>query len=290
LVVGILGMTPVGVLCRPWLARGFGFVAHGYECWKDHPLRDKRRSRRWAARRASFAFAVSEHTARALSQMTGLARERIHLLPNTLEPSFETFGDGAAAEPQAAGPEILTVSRLWPQEREKGVDHMLAAFARLAPRYPLARYRIVGKGGDKPRLAALAASLGLGDRVTFHEDLSDAELAELYRRCAIFALPSGQEGFGIVFLEAMRFAKPCIGGDAGGTPEVVEHGRTGLLVPHGDVDALEAALERLLADPELRQELGRAGRRRLVERFSFESFRDALERHLRRLLEVPSGA
>jgi glycosyltransferase involved in cell wall biosynthesis len=118
----------------------------------------------------------------------------------------------------------------------------------------------------------------------FHQDISDDELAGYYKRCALFVLPSGQEGFGIVFLEAMRFAKPCIGGNVGGTPEVVEDGQTGLLVPFGDVDALERALDRLLADSALRKQMGIAGRRRLLTQFVFERFRARLEGYLRELL------
>ena len=99
-------------------------------------------------------------------------------------------------------------------------------------------------------------------------------------------LPSGQEGFGIVFLEAMRYSKPCIGGNTGGTPEVIEDGRTGILVPFGDEPALATALERLLGDPELRLEMGRAGRQRLAERFVFERYRDRLAVILREMLGI----
>jgi hypothetical protein len=127
--------------------------------------------------------------------------------------------------------------------------------------------------------------LGLAGRVTFEQDLSDAELARRYQQCAVFALPSGQEGFGIVFLEAMRFAKPCIGGDTGGTPEVIEDGVTGILVPHGDVDRLTSVLDRLLGDAALRERLGRAGFERLQEQFVFPRFRERLAVHLNELLE-----
>ena len=181
--------------------------------------------------------------------------------------------------------EILTVSRLFAEERMKGVDHSITALASLADRYPGLIYNIVGKGSDKPRLIEEAKRLGLADRVIFLQDLTDAELAEHYKRCDIFLLPSGQEGFGIVFLEAMRFSKPCIGGNAGGTPEVIEDGRTGLLVPYGDPVALEAAIDKLLSNPELREEMGRRGRERLEQHFTFEQFRRRLEGHLVSLLK-----
>jgi glycosyltransferase involved in cell wall biosynthesis len=279
MLVGLLGMSPVGWLCRPFLARGFGFIGHGTECW-DEP----RWNRRHTAGKARFAFAVSRHTARALSRTVGMTPEAIHLLPNTLDPGFEDL-PAEATEPDEAGPqELLTVSRLWAEERMKGVDHTLRALSRLLERHPDVLYRVVGKGSDRPRLERMASELGLGERVTFEADLSDAELAERYRRCSVFVLPSGQEGFGIVFLEAMRFSKPCIGGDAGGTPDVIRDGETGLLVPFGDEPALEAAIDRLLSDPTLRQRLGRAGRQHLEAEFVFSRFRERVRRYLEQLL------
>jgi glycosyltransferase involved in cell wall biosynthesis len=275
LIVGLLGMTPLALACRPLLRRGYGFVAYGTESW-----REPRASRRVAARRARLAFAISKDTAAALHRATGIAEDRVRWLPPALDPGFERVASGPGALMDEDHPEILTVSRLWAEELRKGVDHALVAFSRLLARHPRALYRIVGKGSDKPRLQALAASLGLADRVAFEEDLTDLELADRYRRCSVFVLPSGQEGFGIVFLEAMRFGRPCVGGRAGGAPEAVEDGRTGLLVDFLDTAGLEAALDRLLGDAGLRRRMGEAGRRRVMEGFTFERFRERLREGL----------
>jgi glycosyltransferase involved in cell wall biosynthesis len=275
-------MSPLGVACMPFVRDGFGLVAHGIEAWEE-----PRFSRRFAMRRARFVLAVSAYTASALSRATGVRATAMRLLPNTLDPGFEEM-EPPADTGDDGPPELLVVTRLWAEEKLKGVDHTIEAFARLVARHPQARLRIVGKGSDKPRLVALAGTLGLGQRVTFEEDLSDAELSGRYRRCAAFVMPSGQEGFGIVFLEAMRFAKPCVGGDTGGTPEVIEEGRTGYLVPYGDVPALVQALERLLVDAELRRRMGRAGLVRLQQEFTFPRFRARLEGHLRELLRCPA--
>lgn len=279
MLIGLLGMTPLGLACLPVVRGGYGFVSHGTESWHE-----PRWSRRFAARSARFAFAVSRDTARALTRSTGVRPEAIRLMPNTLSPDFELAPATPAATRSPDGPELLTVARLWAEQGMKGVDHTIQAVARLAERYPDLRYRIVGKGSDKPRLMQLAQSLGLGEKVLFEQDLTDEQLIEAYARCTAYVMPSGQEGFGIVFLEAMRFAKPCIGGDAGGTPEVIEDGRTGFLVPYGDVDRLVTALDSLLADADLRRTLGEAGRARLLERFTFDRFRDRLEGYLRELL------
>jgi hypothetical protein len=102
-----------------------------------------------------------------------------------------------------------------------------------------------------------------------------------YANCEIFALPSRGEGFGLVYLEAMAFGKPVIGGAHGGVLDVVENGVTGWLVPHGDIERLSGALESLLADPVRAMEMGERGRERLMSKFSFETFRS----HLAQLLD-----
>ena len=276
LIVGLLGMTPLALACQPLLRRGYGFVAYGTESWHE-----PRFSRRLAARRARLAFAISKDTAAALHRATGLAEERVRWLPPALDPGLERLASSpAVAAANEDRPELLTVSRLWAEELGKGVDHALAAFSRILARHPRAVYRIVGKGSDKPRLQALAASLGLGDRVIFEEDLTDLELAERYRRCSVFVLPSGQEGFGIVFLEAMRFGRPCVGGRAGGVPEAVEDGRTGMLVDFLDHAGLDGALDRLLGDADLRRRMGEAGKSRVALHFTFERFRERLRQAL----------
>jgi glycosyltransferase involved in cell wall biosynthesis len=278
MIVGLLGMTPLGVACLPFLRGGFGFIAHGTEVWEE-----PRFSRRVAGRRAAFAFAVSSHTAACLERSVGLPPSAIRLLPNALDPGFGSAPDDG---PGRERPELLAVARLWAGETMKGVDHTLRAFARVGERHPRAILRIVGRGSDKPRLQRLASELGIGRRVIFEEDLADEELIARYRDCSIFVLPSGQEGFGIVFLEAMRFGKPCIGGAAGGTPDVIVDGESGFLVPFGELAPLELAMDRLLSDAGLRERMGRAGRERLEREFTFERYRGRLALHLRELLAL----
>jgi phosphatidylinositol alpha-1,6-mannosyltransferase len=280
MLIGLLGMTPLGLLCMPFLRKGYGYMAHGFEVW-DEP----RVTRRFAGRQASFAFAVSRHTAASLHRTVGLPENAIYRLPNTLDPSFEASHPEPSLK-SGGRRELLTVTRLWIGEEKKGIDLALQAFARIQQKHRDAFFRIVGSGTDKPRLQQLARSLGLEQCTLFEENLTDEELASRYRDCELFVLPSGQEGFGIVFLEAMRFAKPCIGGNAGGTPDVVVDGETGYLVPYGDIDAIERALESLLGDAELRRRMGQAGRRRLEEQFTFDRFRKRLGGYLSELLQA----
>jgi glycosyltransferase involved in cell wall biosynthesis len=123
--------------------------------------------------------------------------------------------------------------------------------------------RIAGIGPELPRLEHLARALGITSRVEFLRHLPLHELMAEYRNASLFALPSEQEGFGIVFLEAMASCLPVVAVRAGAVPEVVADGETALLVDPGDEPALVNALERLLRDPALRARLGSAGRERV---------------------------
>jgi len=151
-------------------------------------------------------------------------------------------------------PRILCVAHLYPR---KGVDTLLRAFARMTAEAVL---RVVGIGPESERLAHLARALGITSRVHFLGHLPFAALAAEYRNAAIFALPTEQEGFGIVFLEAMASSLPIIATRVAAVPEVVADGVTALLVDPGDETALARAIENLLDDADLRTRLGKAGR------------------------------
>ena len=114
--------------------------------------------------------------------------------------------------------------------------------------------------------------LGTGHLVDFLGGVPGPELAGEYARCSVFLLPSRKEGFGLVFLEAMAYAKPIVACAAGGAPEVVPDGECGMLVPANDLLALWESLRRLLADVQLRARLGAQGRRRVERFFTRERF------------------
>jgi phosphatidylinositol alpha-1,6-mannosyltransferase len=178
---------------------------------------------------------------------------------------------------------FLIVGRLAAAERYKGHDGLLEALASAELLRRGARLVVVGDGDDRPRLQAKARELGLAERVVFTGFVEEATLAVLYARARGFVMPSSGEGFGLVYLEAMRSARACVALSGGAAAEVVVDGETGILVD--GPGPLSEALVALLDHPELAARLGEAGRRRYQERFRRERFRVELAGHLDRLLD-----
>jgi phosphatidylinositol alpha-1,6-mannosyltransferase len=170
-------------------------------------------------------------------------------------------------------PMLLTVARLVPH---KGQDTAIRALARLTPDFPTLTYLIVGGGDDAPRLRALAAELGVADRVTFGGTLSDAEIAEAYATATVYVGLSrvdrevNAEGFGIAFVEAGASGVPSVAGDSGGVRAAVRDGETGLVVPPTDIERITAVLRRLLSESEFRHKLGRAARRAVETHYNWD--------------------
>jgi glycosyltransferase involved in cell wall biosynthesis len=247
-------------------------AAHGTDV--SNPLS---RSRRFALRFATGVLPVSVSTAQNVMTIQGVSPTRVHVVPNALDPDFEARAarGASSAEESANSRTILTVARLSTGGR-KGVDTIINVLANVAAEIPDAKYVVIGDGDDRQRLVHLAETTAPG-RVLFVGALHHDALADRYRSCDVFAMPSVGEAFGIVYLEAMAFAKPVIAANSGGAPEVVTDGETGILVDPGDRAALTQALVRLLRDERLRDRMGAAGRERVLRYFTFDGFVRQLE-------------
>jgi glycosyltransferase involved in cell wall biosynthesis len=169
---------------------------------------------------------------------------------------------------------VFACRQLFPR---KGVRFLIEAAARIKPRVPDLKVVIAGDGFERPELEALAQHLGIGADVVFLGWVPNAALPQYYRSAAISVIPSLEEGFGIPAAEAMGCETPVVASDAGGLPEVVEHGVTGLVVPRGDTDALASAMESLLADPARRRRMGVAGRERALRLFDWDRTAEQFE-------------
>jgi phosphatidylinositol alpha-1,6-mannosyltransferase len=180
---------------------------------------------------------------------------------------------------------LLTVARMASWERYKGHDIVLRALPSVVAKVPNLTYVVVGDGDDRPWLEGLAKELGVAEHVSFTGEVSDSELAALYRRSEVFALPARTviddydpkgEGFGIVFLEAMAFGKPVVGPNYGAPAELIRHGENGLLVDPEDPASVAGALVNLFTNPEAAREMGRAASDWVRRNHSYGSFRERL--------------
>lgn len=233
-------------------------------------------SMRWAMGQVDALIGVSEFVVRSLVAH-GYAREKTHAVLNAIDlPVWDYRLDPAVARRElgipSGSPVIACAARLF---RGKGQDDLIRALPALRQEFPDVCVLIIGRDDRQvmktsftAELKALAAGLGVADNVIFTGQRSD--MPALMAACDVFALPSDQEPFGLVFVEAMAMKKPVVALSNGGTLEIVEHGTNGLLSAQGDIDALADNLRALLRDPALRARMGANGRRLVEARFTAE--------------------
>lgn len=253
----------------------------GWEVWRK--LRPRERH---VLKRADRLIAISEYTLRRFREANpdvwsgpvalcplGIGPGRIHPLPS------EAGVEGGFA---------LIVSRLWSQERYKGHDWLIDIWPAVRRRVHDARLLAVGDGDDRLRLEARVKALGLDDAIHFTGRIDDERLEALYRASAFFVMPSTNEGFGLVYLEAMREGKPCIALH-GAADEIIVDGETGFLVGRGQSSDLVDAVVRLFLDQELRSRMGEAAAAHVARQFTSEHFADRFRTALG-LSAQPPGA
>lgn len=263
-VFDLLGPARVQAYVPPSFRARYLIPLLGIEVWRPLSL-----DRRKALANATVKFAISRHTLdRALPFCPDLAGTAV--LPLALEEREPEGAPDAAVLERAGEGFFLIVGRMAATERYKGHDQVLAALP------PGARLVVAGDGDDRPRLEAKAAELGVADRVFFPGFVSEATLAELYRRSAALVMPSRGEGFGLVYLEAMRAGKPCVAARGSAAEEIVADGETGLLVDPDDARQLARSLKDLLGCPAGARRMGAAGQERWQREFRADRFRERL--------------
>jgi len=228
---------------------------------------------RVAAEMADRVVVISTAVGRFFRSRILLPEERMLRIPYGFPPHGLGPAAGAAARedlrreltlPKDA--KVVTcVGRL---TRQKGLFDLLRAASLTREAVPEARFLLVGRGELLPALRAHAARLHLDSRVRFLGFRRD--VPRILAGSHLLALPSHWEGFGVVLVEAMSAGLPVVGTRAGAIPEVVADGETGLLAPPGDAQDLATALVRVLADPDLADRMGQAGRRRVAREFAID--------------------
>jgi glycosyltransferase involved in cell wall biosynthesis len=148
------------------------------------------------------------------------------------------------------------------------------------------RLRLVGAGPDEGSLKVQAARLDHPNTVIFEGPVNQDRIREIYAQADAFSLPSFAEGLPVVLMEAMAMEIPCITTYIAGIPEMIRDGVDGLLVPASDLEALVAALARLMDDEKLRKKLGKNGRKRIVERYNLTRNVERLARIFNQLINA----
>ena len=164
------------------------------------------------------------------------------------------------------GKRIISISNL---KKTKGIDLNLGAISSLVRKYPDLEYYVVGDGEERNSLENFKDELNLEDNVFFLGRLDHNQAMQKLAEADIFCLPSWQEGFGVAYIEAMSMGKPVIGVQGEGISDVINHGQNGLLVKPKDVDEVIGALETLLSDPAQAKSLGDAGRKTVLEGYTW---------------------
>ncbi len=223
---------------------------------------------RWVSRYMAHCIAISEAARAGVLKRGEAPEQKVTTILNGIRP-LDPHKLASPSEIRAGlgidldTPLIVCAARL---EREKDVRSLIAAMAEVKEAFPEVRCVVAGQGAQQAMLTAQIAEAGLQSTVRLLGFRTDAQA--LIQAGDIFVLPSLAEPFGLVILEAMALGRPVVATNAGGPPEIIEEGVTGLLVPPSDPPALAAAIRRLLADRKAMETMGRHGQERFEARFT----------------------
>jgi len=280
-----VSLAPIANTAKKFFSIRYGVIVHGIEVW------GKLKHRELAGlKNADIIFPVSNFTKGKLENVHGINPEKMFILRNCIDTKkfFPKKPDRKlTTEHDLLDKKIpLTVGRLVPG-RDKGHDKVIRAIKRVRREVPEVVYLVVGSGSDRTRLEGITKRLDLQNHVHFIGFVSDDLLPKYYNLCDLFVMPSGLrnekgeyagEGFGIVYLEANACEKPVIAGKYGGSAEAVMDGKTGILVDPDNIDEIANSIVKLLLNEKLAKEMGRKGRERVLNQFSYETVKKDVKR------------
>ena len=232
------------------ISRGMGvplwLQLHGIDAWtRPRPIVC------WGVEQSHVVTVVSRYTRRRFLAWANVHPQSVRVLPNTVSDRYGP-GPKPAHILERYGLRgkrlLLTVSRISMEERYKGHDRVLAVMPDLLQKFPDLVYLIAGDGNGREHLQDLVRARGLESHVKCIGRVSDEDLPDLYRAADVFVMPSTGEGFGIVFLEAMRSGLPVVGGNGDGSMDPLRDGTAGYAVSCDEreqlVEAVGSALEK----------------------------------------------
>ncbi|MEO1922361.1 MAG: glycosyltransferase family 4 protein [Sphingomonadaceae bacterium] len=229
-------------------------ATYGFEAWDPFP----RRFDRWGLGGVDAVMAISRYTAARFAEWAPFDAGEVALLPNAIDLDAYAEGPKDAALEARYGLEgrkvVMLFGRMHPTERRKGFDQLIEALPAIRAKRPEVSLLLAGDGGDRRRLEAKVRELGLADHVVFPGRIEETEKAAHYRLADAYVMPSTQEGFGFVHLEAMACGIPAVASRCDGAYDAVRGGELGLLVDPTDMNDIVAqtlgALDRTRGRPE----------------------------------------
>lgn len=288
-VCGHVNLAPLVALCCRPLGIPYTVLTYGKEVWCRLPA-----YARYALHHAEQIWTISRYSRDQACVVNQLDPNKFRLLTCVVDEEQFTpgFASGELVERYGlAGCNVLmTVARLWSGDIYKGVDVTIRALPAIAQFFPQVKYVVIGRGDDQPRLAQLAAELGVAEQVVFAGFVPTEALVEHYRLAHVYVMPS-QEGFGIVYLEAMACGIPVVSGDADGSADPLKDGEAGWRVPHRDPIAVANACIAIFTAQAIADESQRDHRcdRAWLRQHVITSFsKAALPTQLERLLMPPN--
>jgi phosphatidyl-myo-inositol dimannoside synthase len=262
IIASHINLLPVLILVKIISPKTRFFVsAHGIEVWKRFNFLYRYFLSKFVL------LPVSSYTEKTMIELNHFKKNNFKLLFNCVDidakyTSINVFNDSEF--------NILTISRLSTSDKYKGVDTMIKTIPLLINSIPNLKYTIVGVGGDQERLKKLTNELNIEKYVDFKGFVEFIE--PYYQYCDVFSLPSKGEGFGIVYIEAMKYKKPCIACNEGGQTDVVINNETGFLCEYDSFKCLSQSILKLHKDDDLRSRLGINGYKHLHNNFRFQLF------------------
>ena len=257
--------------------------AHGIEIWDQLPARKK-----MMLQCVDRFICVSKYTQSRLETVQDIGVDRTVVINNCLDPFLPPMKHEALSEEdllrkyqlQKGDQVIITLTRIATTEQYKGYDDVLKAMALLENKN--IKYMLAGKydASEFEKIQQLIVSLKLADRVSMPGFIPDEDIGPLFNLATVYAMPSSKEGFGIVFIEAMHYGLPVIGGNADGSVDALLNGALGTLVTPGNIEELRAALEKVFKDPEVHQ----PNEKILNDHFSYEAYKKQLNQLLTSLI------
>ncbi|MEG4203380.1 glycosyltransferase family 4 protein [Microcoleus sp. Pol7_A1] len=271
---GHIKLAPlIQTLCQP-LGIPYTILTYGKEVWE--PLPPKYQT---AMRQAESIWTISRYTRDRTCEINNLNPEKFQIVPCTVDVNIFTTGpkpQDLLEQYNLVGAKILmTVARLRSTDIYKGIDVTIQALPQIAKTFPNVKYLVIGRGDDRSRLAKLADDLGVTERVIFAGFVPTENLAAHYQLADAYVMPS-QEGFGIVYLEALACGVPVLAGDADGSADPLQDGKLGWRVPHRDSAAVAVACVEMLRGEDKRCDRHWL-REQTLARFSFETLCQSLQ-------------